>query len=119
MVPPVEADMLETKFCKVQRRYGIHVPGKYLSILLEKRLQPKEALIRILMEYRWPPPTYGLASTQGMINVCKNDVYCQIIFKTSCGQIFGFSVNHRLLDAYIDYFNLQISKLRSSARSFI
>jgi hypothetical protein len=49
-VPPVEAATPATEYDEIQTRYGMYVPGKYLTMLLEKRLRPKEALIMILTE---------------------------------------------------------------------
>jgi hypothetical protein len=46
----------------------------------------------------------------GTINVCKNAVYCWI--KTLRGQIFGFSVNHNLLDENFNFVTYEYSNWR-------
>jgi hypothetical protein len=49
-LPPVEADTPDSDYDEIQTRYGMYVPGKYLAMLLERRMRPREALIMILTE---------------------------------------------------------------------
>jgi hypothetical protein len=46
-VPLVAVNTPSAEYDKVQTQYGMYVPGKYLSMLLEKRLQPRDALIKL------------------------------------------------------------------------
>jgi hypothetical protein len=49
-LPPIDDDELEEYYDTIKTRHGMYVPRKYLPMLLETRLTPKEALCKIVIE---------------------------------------------------------------------
>ncbi len=46
-LPPVAANAAADTYDDIQTRYSMYVPGKYLPLLLARRLTPKEAFLTI------------------------------------------------------------------------
>lgn len=49
-LPPVDAGAAADTFDEIRTRHSMYVPGKYLPLLLSRRLTPKEALIAVNAE---------------------------------------------------------------------
>ena len=49
-LPPIDEDEIEEYYDTIKTRHGMYVPRKYLPMLLEERLTPKEALCKLVIE---------------------------------------------------------------------